>query len=665
MGYFVKNFTKLNRSTSLLSTFLILIFSCQALSQERRKDEFGELSPIDIALEVYEKDTTATAVVLYEQGHYYFDSVGDYIGIIKVVHKKIKIFDSKRFDFDILDVPLMTSRERRERLTRYAAITHNPTGKTHVTRDAVFFTSVPGIGRVFKMNFPNVQDGSILEYIYVIESPFLFNLDGWEFQGLLPKLYSEFISLIPGNYRYKSVRYGSHPFTIEESSVVAKCFNPMNSFMQCNQHIMVMVDVPAFEPEEYMLSYRNHLARLEFEPEKFLPLGYGNFKRFSTTWDDVDKLAKKGDLFGTQLNRKNYFKRRLPESILAIPDDLERAKAIYTFIQNHYTWDGHYFNSEGKLKNAFSEKTGSVPEINISLINALQAADLDAKLMLLSTRNNGLPTELYPVMTKFNYTLAVLQLGDKTYLLDATDKLAPFGVTPFHTLNVMGRVMDFKNGSFWMPIIPYGNNMHYANTQLTAQPEGSFHGEVKQVSSGYIGFGKRKAIEESGLDEYIKTEKNDQAHIEIDNFQVEVLADIEVPLRENYDIVLTPQTVGNKVILYPFPNKTYLDHNPFKKNERNYPMEFGFPFTNNYLVSIDLGNVYTVDQIPENRRLRLPGDDGECSVIYTVANNTINIRFTMKLANYRYQPDAYESLKELFSTVITMLKEEPIVLKRI
>ena len=99
--------------------------------------------------------------------------------------------------------------------------------------------------------------------------------------------------------------------------------------------------------------------------------------------------------------------------------------------------------------------------------------------------------------------------------------------------------------------------------------------------------------------------------------------------------------------------------------ERNYPMDFGFPFTNTYLVSIDLEDLYEIEQLPKSRSIKLPGEDGQCSVSYTVEGNKINIRFNMNLNVYRFQPLAYESLKGFFGTMITMMKDESIILKRI
>lgn len=649
----------------LIFLFLFSIISL-SYSQERQTSAFGHPSPNDLSLKIYEKDTTAAAVVLYEQGYYEFETVGDYIRLIKHIYRKIKVFDAQKFNGGSVDIPLLVSDKSSEKVTGYNALTHNGPIKTYVSADAIFVTSVPQVGKVCRIIFPNIKDGSIIEYAYKIESPFFFNLDGWEFQGSLPKLYSEFVSKIPGNFRYKKAIYGNHQMYFQSSEIEPRCFRPAEHYSaaDCVTSVYVMTDVPAFHEEKYMLSSKNYISRIEYEPKEFVG-SWGGTSKISNEWKDVDKLYKKGNYIGSQLHKKGFFKRRLPDSILSKTDDLEKAKAIYTFIQNHYTWNGTYYSSETEVKDAFDLKTGSIPEINLSLINALEAANLDVKLMLLSTRQNGLPTALYPVMTKFNYTLAVLKIADETYLLDATDKEAPFGIIPFRTLNVQGRVMDFKNGSYWLPITPYKQNIFYTNANIKAVQNGIFTGEVAQTSSGYIALAKRTDIASSTIENYIKETENDLKGIDITEYQIKEEKEIDKPLKENYAISVEPEIVDDKVFLYPFFNKTYISENPFKLDDRSYPMDFGFPFTNTYLVSIDLGSIYTVENLPESRIIKLPNNDGECSVNYISEGDKVTIRFTLKLSNYRFQPEAYQSLKEFFGTMVTMLKDEPITLKKI
>ena len=646
----------------------IICSSCLSFSQERQIAEFGKPSDSDFSLKIYDKDTTAAAVVLFEQGYYYFDKVGNTIKLIKQVHSKIKVFDSKKFDGGTVDIPLLFSEGVSEKVTGYRALIHNNHMKTNIDKNAVFIASDDNVGPVLRMVFPNVKDGSILEYIYKIESPFLFNFYGWEFQGNLPKIYSEFMFKIPIDFQFNNILYGDQPLYLNKSQVVDECLQTLynGTILRCPLTLYAMMHIPAFHEEEYMLSPKNYISRVEFEPKELrTPAGWKQVRKFSTTWKDVDKLFKNDNYGGKQLNKASYFKRRLPDSILSISKELERARAVYKFIQDHYTWDGSYYSSETTVKDAFDLKKGSVPEINFSLINALEAAGLNVKLMLLSTRDNGLPTALYPVMTKFNYTVAVLTIENETFFLDATNKQAPFGTIPFLALNVQGRVMDFKKGSYWLPIEPYKQNIHYANAQIIAQANGGFKGQVNQSIYGYVGLEKRSAIEEIGVDGYVQKEQTESGIIEIENLQIKDLYEIENPLKENYDISIEPEMVGDKIILYPFFNKPYISENPFKMEARSYPMDFGFPFTNTYLISIDLNNVYQLEQLPKTRSIKLPGEDGECTVTYIAEDGKIKIRFNMKLNTYRFQPDAYPSLKEFFGTIVTLLKEEPIILMKL
>ena len=632
-------------------------------------DEFGKPTLAEIGLEIYEAEPEAAGVLLYETGNYYAIPLirTTSAKLVKEVHRKFKVFDAKKFNHATVEIPYYDAEGYYgEEIKDYKAVTHNGAVQDFVPDGSFYKTQKSGVGNVLKFTFPNVKNGSILEYTYTLVTPFFYDLDGWEFQHALPTIYSGFKTELPFHFRYNKSLYGDKKMDFELATVNKNGFRlPSDSgFTPTEVSTFAMNNVPSFLEEDYMLSRKNYISRIVYEPLTFISF-FGGGQAYTRDWEDVDKRFEYDDDFGEQLNKKNYFKRQMPKEILKIEDDLERAKAVYKFIQDRYTWNGRYFNYEIKVKDAFDDKLGSVTAINLSLTNALKAAKLEAKPVLISTRRNGLPTELYPVLSNFNYVLTLLTMGDKKILLDATNKQAPFGIIPFPALNVQGRVMDFKKGSYWMPIEPFKQNIHYANAQITAEANGNFTGKVSQASYGYIGLGKRTTIEEETLLAYIQTQEKEKAGIEIYDFEVEDLSEIEKPFKENFNINIEPETVGEKVILYPFFNKTYISENPFKMKERSYPMDFGFPFTTTYLVSIDLGNVYEVEQLPQTRSIKLPGDDGECTVTYVSEGSKINIRFNTKLNAYHFPSDAYQSLKEYFGTMITILKEETIVLKKL
>ena len=649
--------------------FVLLIVAYHySHSQTIRIDEFGKPSEKEYELAEFPTEPDAAGIVLYESGNYYAVSIvrRNAVRLVKEIHRKIKVLDAKKFDFANIEIPYYVPSEYYgEEILDYKAVTHNGAIKNFVPKDAFYKIEKSGANKALRFTFPNVQNGSILEYRYTIVSPYFYDLNGWEFQNAFPTIYSLFQTSLPVNIQYNRILYGDKQLDISKTWIKKDGFLVPSNNWHIDTEVATysMSNVPSFIEESHMLSRKNYVSKIVFEPLYFKAF-HGFEHVFTRSWEDVDERFRNRNDFGKQLSEKGYFRRKMPKEILNIENDLDRAKAVYKFIQDTYTWNGRYFSYGQDVRNAFRDQKGNVTQINISLVNALEAAKLDAKPVILSTRSNGLPTEHYPVISNFNYVIVLLNVDGSDVLLDATNKQTPFGVLPFRTLNVKGRVMDFKKGSYWMPIEPFKQNIDYINSQISVDANGNFVGKVNQSNSGYIALGKRNSIAEKTLQEFVKSETNEKAGIEIENFELENISEIEQPLIANYDIFIKPEIVSDKTILHPFFTNTYISENPFKMEERSYPMDFGFPFINTYLVSIDLGNKYEIEHLPQSRTIKLQNDDAECSVIYSGENNKINIRFSLKLNAYRLPPDAYPYLKNFFTTVVTILKEEQIILKR-
>lgn len=653
-----------------LKTFLFL--SCYSVvifcySQTPTEHTFGEPLPEEFAMTSYSADPDATGVVLYERGNYTVDAADGYIRLIKEVHRKIKVFDSKNFDYATYEIPYYREKEVQENVNGFKAITHNGKSKVYVADNAIFDTEEGPNWSIKKFTFANVQDGSILEYTYRLETPYFFNIGSWSFMNELPTIYSELHTEIPGNYTYNRTLYGDRKLDVNHAEIKLACFHLPGYKVpgDCESATYAMKSVPAYKEEKHMLSKNNYIPSMQFELRDIIQIDETR-TGYSRTWDDIDKTFRYDKDLGGQLKYSKYFKDQLPASVASISDDLERAKAVYYFIQNKMTWNKKSrILQDNRVKEAFEEKTGNSTEINLGLINALEAVGLDAEIILVATRDRAVPTKQYPVRTDFNYALVILNIDNEKYFLDATDKHTPFGVLPLRDLNVEGRVLDFKKGSYWEHITPIAKNMHYVNMQLSADKTGLFSGKVNEVSTGYISVNKRKENNDFRKDIVIKRKQSKNEGLEISNLLMENEKDLEQPYKEIYDISLHEQTVGNKLFLYPFLMETYFSENPFTKEKRHYPIDFGFPVLNNYLVSIDVKDQYEILKVPTNKLLRLPENDGELSVVYDVSGNKVNIRLSVKLNNHSFGPEAYKSLQEFFTELIKIQSEEPIELKRI
>lgn len=649
--------------TIAVCLFLFQIFH----AQNSVLHKFGEPMSEEFGMNNYNLEPEAPGVILYERGSYSVDEVDGYIRLIKNVHQKIKVFDAKNFKHASVEIPYYRENNIRENVTHLKAITHNGKAKEFVAEKAIFDTDETSNWSQKKFTFPNVQDGSILEYTYQIETPYFTNLGSWSFMNDLPTVYSELHTEIPGNFNYNRTLYGSRKLDVNHAEIKKACFH-LEGFKvpgDCESATYAMKNIPSKSEEKYMLSPSNYVPALKFELVQIIDLNESR-TNFARTWKDVDNKFKNDKDLGRQLKYTDFFKEKLPASILSISDDLERSKKVFYFIQEHYNWNGQLRGaSDVQVKEAFDLGVGNSFEINLSLINALEAAGLDAMKMLIATRDRAIPSKQYPVVTDFNYAMVFMNIKDEKYILDATDKNTPFGILPFRNLNVEGRVLDFKEGSYWEPIQPFAKNMHYVNMQLTANDLGRFEGIINEVSTGYISVEKRKENTGFSTEEHIKRKQSINEGLDILDLKTENAKDLEQPFKESYNITLHKQAVADRIFLYPFLMQPYFNENPFQKDSRNYPIDFGFPIINNYLISIDVKDQYEIIQVPENKMMRLPENDGELSVVYDRAGSKINIRLSLRLNNTSFAPEAYMSLQQFFGTLIKIKKEEPIELKRI
>ena len=650
---------------SLPLLFCLILFHFTN-AQDIFTHKFGEPLREEFAMDRYNQNPEATGVVLFERGNYHVDVADGYIRLMKNVHRKIKVFDAKNFKFASVEIPYYREDNIRENVTNLKAVTHYGTVQEYVAKDAFYDNDENNYWSTIKFTFPNVKDGSILEYSYQVETPYFSLLGGWSFMNKLPTIYSELHTEIPGNFIYNRSLYGDRELDVNHAEIKKSCFH-LPGFRvpgDCESATYIMKHIPAFKEEKHMLAGTNYMPALKFELKKIIDLDESK-KNYTTTWKEVDSRFKHNKDLGRQLKYASFFKEKIPSSILSISDDLERAKAVYYFIQKHMNWNKENRILSGiRVRQAFETKSGNSSEINLALINALEAAGINSKIMLISTRDWAIPSKQYPVLTDFNYAIVYLEINDQKYTLDATDKNTSFGVLPMRGLNVDGRVLDFKKGSFWEPITPHSQNVHYFNMQMTAGEEGLFSGKISEISTGFIAAKKREQNNGFRNEEIIKRKQSANEGLNILNLPLENDKDLEQPYKESYDINIAGQKVSSTYYLYPFP-QTYFSENPFLKETRKYPIDFGFPFSNTYLISIDLADIYRIEHLPTSRSIKLPNGDGECSVTYVADGNKINIRFNMKLSEVHFAPDANQALKEFFATIITILREEPLTLKRI
>ncbi|MFK5959383.1 MAG: hypothetical protein QM495_11025 [Lutibacter sp.] len=635
-------------------------------SQEQIDYKFGEPTIQELNLKVYPLDSTANAVVLYESGNTIFKvrNRSD-VYISTKFYKKIKLFSKEGFKHATFEIVLYNGKNYKEKVIGIKAVTHNNTNKTYLNKTQIFENKISENYKNVRFTMPNLKAGSIIEVEYTLENPVNYNLRSWNFQSKIPKKQSIYQASIPFNFVYNRMLNGYLKLNVNSSVTKEKCFEVPELFStaSCEVITYAMQNIPAFVEEEYMTDKDNFISKIEFQLSKIKR--FDDFiRQYTTTWKDVDARFKKNENFGKQLKKIAFFKDKLPLNLSLITSDLGKAKIIYKFIQNHYTWDKiDDLQNSVDLKKAYKSKIGNVQEINISLINALKTAGLNAELMLISTRDNGAITKVYPIMTEFNYVVAKVNIEGTSYLLDATDKLVPFGVLPFKCLNSYGRVLDFKNGSYWYDIIPIKNSKTQLYVSLKLNEDGSIHGKLRKVSLGYNALLRRKEILNKNNDDIKNEFENNFNNLEVINYKIENKFLIDKPIIETFEVEIEISDVIGISYLNPFFSEQYKE-NPFKQEKRLYPVNFGFPFKNIINYSLEVPQNYSIESFPKSKAFALIQNGGSFTLITKKHEDSrITLNSSIKIDKPMYTNYEYQSLKELFNYIINTHKT-PISLKK-
>lgn len=649
----------------LLFTAFFLSVSCYA----QTPDNFGKLLPSERTFKSYPADSSANAVVLFEKGNTYFDIRANSIWLIKKYHGKIKILNEKGFGEGNIAIPIYKNNDSGETIEDIRAITHNDQVKTGLQGDQIFTVDVNEWYSEKRFTFPNIKKGSILEYQYTTVSPFLFKLDGWSFQSHIPKVYSEFNAKIPSNYHYNRTLLGSIKLTINDASIKKNCFyvdgfpNPAD----CEVLKYAMKDIPAFNTDgAFMLAPSNYISRLDFELSEYISFS-GAKTKYTKTWKDVDRDFKKDKDIGRQLTKKSFFEKNVPEELLTKGDELNRAQHIFAFVRNHYTWNGNYgIYDKVRVKDAFNKKVGNVGEINISLINLLHAAGIKTNLMLLSTRQHGLPKKNHPVLSDFNYVVAKITVNGVDYLLDATDKTIPFGMLPYRCLNYQGRVMDFKKESYWYDIKAHENNKIMFRAKLEFNPkEEKFKGTISELNLGYHAISKRREISENDPETYLKNmERAFMGDFFITSHRLDEKEIEEKKVLEQYDFEIEKSFDGKIMYFNPFFFK-FFEKNPFVAKKRNYPIDFGYKRNYVFHVNITIPKGYRIKDIPKKKLISLPEQMGTLKFDCRTQGNSLTLLFDLSLKSPYYRTETYPLLQEFFKQIIDVQNNTLIVFEKV
>lgn len=668
----------MKKLTNLVLTILI---ATSGLFAQKSPAKFGKVTMEEMKMTQCDIDSSASAVVLFDFGITSFvygtsGSGGFQINFER--HTRIKILNKNGFSYANIEIPFYYSGSDKESVGGIKGYVYNLEDgeivKEKLSRKNIYTEEVNKNKSIQKFSFPNIKEGSVIEFKYSIMSDFVYNMRDWYFQKSIPVLHSEYYAKVPEYFKYNQLVRGYEPVsqtTDSEPGRITFTGRSSNGGYETNSvnylntvFHYVAKNVPAIKDEPYVTTMDNYTTRVEYELQLFEIPGYTR-QDYTTDWQNINKELLFEEKFGAQLNHTMFLKDELKRLEAKTLSPIEKGVAIYEYIKRNMKWNentGLY--TSNNTRKAFKEKTGNVAEINLMLTAMLREAGLNAEPVALSTRRNGVIHPSYPSISQFNYVIACLKIDTVKYLLDATEKLCPFGMLPDRCINGQGRVIS-KTSPGWVNLNNCPKYVKSTFYDISLSNDGSFKGKVTFARTNYAALDFRNRLGSStDVDEYIKTLEEKNNGLKIKNYTHENVDSIYSSTKEEYEVEISDKvtSAGNLMYFNPMLYEAWTE-NPFKLKERQFPVDFTYPIEENFVFKIALPEGYQVEELPKPGSYLLPGNKARFIYSANEIGGFINLIVKFTVNKSIFLPTEYPNLKAFFNQVIAKQAEQ-VVLKK-
>jgi transglutaminase-like putative cysteine protease len=640
--------------------YLLIIISFLGNSLIAQKKELGNVTIAELKEKFHPIDSSASAAYLIKKGttKFLLDNDG-YWTLETIVNVKIKIYKKEGLKYANQSVSYYVGGITKEAVSFSNEATYNLVDnkvvKTKLKSEGVFKEEFNENWSVKKITFPDVKEGSIIEYSYRLITPYITNFNDWYFQKEIPVDYVNYDIYIPKYFEYRTIITGYEQIESKSEPIMTSQYGEVKFSFKKN-------NIPAIKDESFVANIDNYTSILKLE---LISITYPNKPKenIAITWSDVVKNIYNQSEFGAQLKKDNYFEDDLTALLKDINSNREKINAIFNYVQNRMSWNkkrGIYCNDG--VKKAYQEKTGNIAEINLMLTAMLRYAGLNANPIVLSTRDNGIA--IFPTRSSFNYVISAVEIDNEIILLDATDKNSLPNVLPIRDLNWNGRIIRKEGSSDEISLIPNFISKEMTNVLVSIKNDGELNGQISKQYSGYNAFDFRDDFQAMSEESYLeKIEK--RYNTEISDYKIEGKNDLNINVKETYTFKQnnSVEIIGDKMYFSPLLFLTE-NLNPFLQEKREYPVDFIFSTHERVIIKIDIPDNYEVESIPKS--ISMPFIENYLSFKLNISTNDKQIQIlavneinsTIIPANY------YSELKAYFSELIKR-ENEKIVLKKI
>jgi hypothetical protein len=663
-----------------MKKILIVLLLLSQFSLFTQNFKFGKVSKEELQEQFYPLDSAANAAYLYKYKKVSYNYSGEEgWELVTEVIERIKIYNKEGLNEATKTIAYYKPESgTNESISGLKATTYNLENgkiiKKKLSKKEVFDEKRNKSWSLKRLTFPAVKEGAVLELKYKVSSPYSQSIESVILQEDIPIKKIKVHIRIPEYYVFKKHSKGYLPIDLKETkenrTINYSYRENERDITLKNREITLFENIykieenftPALKQEDYVGNINNYRSTFSLE------LSYKKFpnsavKPFARTWEDVSKKIHEYPSFGTELNKTSYYKNDLPADLQNTNNEFEKAAIIFQFVKSKVKWN----NNKGKytefgVKKAYKEGVGNVADINLMLISMLRSAGLNANPVLVSTRANGVP--LYATLDGFNYVIAMVESASGDYvLLDATDTYSTPSILPVRALNWNGRKVTKDGNSSWVKLTSSKHALEENMVMVKITDDMTVEGLIRTK------YNNLKALDYRNNNNHVKEENlitklEEKYKFEIEAYKVANKKILGKPIVRSVQFISEDliEEINGKLYIEPILFLT-AHTNPFKLEEREFPVDFTTPWKDRNTVSIQIPEGYKVEFLPETFAIGLPRDLGVFKYQVKQVGNKIKTISVLQFNQAIISPEYYSALKGFYSEFVKKQSEKIVLVK--
>lgn len=587
----------------VLSMFVTLASYAQTPDYSMK---FGKVTDYELKMERYEADTSADAVIIYEDTHFmyiYTPSVG--FQQIRYYEVKLKVLNQQGASNGDIAINYYDGSGLKESVSKIVAASYNLENgkvvKKELNRKDIYHETVSENQHLLKFSIPEVKAGSVIEFKYMIQSNIIYMLPVIKLQRSIPVIYRSAKVEIPEYMHFGMHTKGYQNIQTERETKESKI--RLGGSISGNNDIQYTTEVykfttenvPALRDEEYVWHKDDFTTSVEFELKqtRFPDEAY---KSFSNTWHSVNAILDENAHFLAGMRIGNLFKDEVKDIMGRDNSVRERLAAIHRMVMSRIAWDGRWRLMSHNIKDAVKSGSGCSSDINFALRGALIDAGYNVELILLNPRRYGRLPYSSPSISNINTFILMVTLPDgELVFLDGTDRNSGVNMLPESLLVDRARIYGVDDEKGWVDLTNISNHSMTTHIACKLDENGMLTGRIINQYQYAPAFNlKRSYRAERSKADYVEM-LEEKMNIAIEDYEILDLSSHAVA--EQYTFTMQCNATGDKIYVKPTVIR-FMDKNLFSVEHRKLPIEFSYPYTHTVTVRIELPDGYKLEEVP-------------------------------------------------------------------